>query len=65
MRVRRGKTVVTIDLIGDLTRRYGPLDLDASSSKMGEVGKVTFDQEVLMMKEKLPTMMGVGANDNC
>jgi hypothetical protein len=56
--------VVTIDLVEDLTMRSGPLDLDASSSKMGEVGKVTFDQEVLTTKEQSPTTMGVGANDN-
>jgi hypothetical protein len=64
-RVRIGKIMVIIDLVGYLMRRYIPLDPDASSSEMGEVGKVMFDQEVPTMMEKSLMMMGLRANKNC
>jgi hypothetical protein len=49
--------MVTIDLVEDLMRRSGALDPNSSSSEMGEVDKVMFDQEVLMT-------MGITANEN-
>jgi hypothetical protein len=45
---QRGKTKINVDLIRDLMRISGPLDPDASSSEMWEVGKVTFDQKMPM-----------------